>query len=500
MISSEINFRTTAVASAAAPRLAGESNMAFGQVMDAMKASDRNDRPLSDTRHPQHEVKFAGQSVKDKTDVPRDEKKDVPPREDVKQKDSAQRDEEPDQQETVKAEDTEGTEVEQKSSSEANSGDETGNPTQKEVATEDNTDPKATSGVETTIITVLAEMVHPTQNVGEGSNLVQSPETTTSELMGSTALSNAPSMSTGKSASDAAIMSQSAMAANVTGAETKKSPLDGKNDFLASLLDDMSGDGVAKSAKQGDTTSTSNNNSNASSGNNAASSTTSTATANSAVNSTASQQMAAATAIPQQTTPQNGQVAAPAKTVNTSSVEGSASPTANNAGSVSSNSVNSNLQSGHAAANARQTPAQQVQQQVAVHIRNAANDGVEKISVQLRPEHLGRVDVKLEISHDGRVQGVIQADTRETLDLLRQDARSLQQALKDAGLNADSQSFTFEHRNEGGNGRDNQGQQRVGSNSASSPNDGDILSGAELAEHVAIGYGINPNGLVDIRI
>jgi hypothetical protein len=32
------------------------------------------------------------------------------------------------------------------------------------------------------------------------------------------------------------------------------------------------------------------------------------------------------------------------------------------------------------------------------------------------------------------------------------------------------------------------------------PDEGDVMSGAELAEHVAIGYGINPNGLVDIRI
>ena len=141
-----------------------------------------------------------------------------------------------------------------------------------------------------------------------------------------------------------------------------------------------------------------------------------------------------------------------------------------------------------------------VQQQVAVHIRNAASEGVDKISVQLRPEHLGRVDVKLEISHDGRVQGVIQADTRETLDMLRQDSRALQQALKDAGLNADSQSFTFEHRNEGGQSQEGNGQSRMANNSGSMPDEGDVMSGAELAEHVAIGYGINPNGLVDIRI
>lgn len=153
-------------------------------------------------------------------------------------------------------------------------------------------------------------------------------------------------------------------------------------------------------------------------------------------------------------------------------------------------------QAGKGAANA-----QSVQQQVAVHIKNAAGDGVDRISVQLRPEHLGRVDVKLEISHDGRVQTVVQADNRHTLDMLRQDVKGLQQALRDAGLNADSQSFTFEHRQDGGQGQNPQQQAgNSGRGAASRPNDGDIISGAELAQHVAVGYGINSNGLVDIRI
>ncbi|PKR55918.1 flagellar hook-length control protein FliK [Thalassospira marina] len=145
--------------------------------------------------------------------------------------------------------------------------------------------------------------------------------------------------------------------------------------------------------------------------------------------------------------------------------------------------------------------AETVQQQVAVHIKNAASDGVDRISVQLRPEHLGRVDVKLEIHHDGHVQTVVQADNRQTLDMLRQDVKGLQQALRDAGLSADSQSFTFEHRQEGGQGQ-NQNQQagNSGRNGTSRPNEGDIISGAELAQHVAVGYGINSNGLVDIRI
>lgn len=196
---------------------------------------------------------------------------------------------------------------------------------------------------------------------------------------------------------------------------------------------------------------------------------------------------------PQGTTGANGTVTA------TGSADGSAQAVNGQFG-TSPNNLHQSGAAGQSAHAARQAPPQPVQQQVAVSIKNAASDGVDKISVQLRPEHLGRVDVKLEIGQDGRVQGVIQADTRETLDMLRQDARALQQALKDAGLNADSQSFTFEHRNEGGQSQDGNGQSRTAANQGSTPDEGDVLSGTELAEHVAIGYGINPNGLVDIRI
>ena len=47
---------------------------------------------------------------------------------------------------------------------------------------------------------------------------------------------------------------------------------------------------------------------------------------------------------------------------------------------------------------------------------------------------LGAVDVKLNINHDGRVTMVVSADRSDTLNLLKQDASSLTQALRDAGL------------------------------------------------------------------
>lgn len=324
-------------------------------------------------------------------------------------------------------------------------------------------------------------------------NPAQNAGGTTDGLLSSTALSQPAAGATAKSA------------LNGTDGTGTGTAADDNDSFIARIVDAMSGDGNAKSGLKSEN---SGNNTNAVTANNSTAQQNSAASGNASAaggsNQAAQQAMAAAANAPNmqpgaQSTA-TGATGNSTKSISaTGSAEGGTTQTANGplAGNSSLTQSNSAGQTAHTA---RSAPAQQVQQQVAVHIRNAASDGVDKISVQLRPEHLGRVDVKLEISHDGRVQGVIQADTRETLDMLRQDSRALQQALKDAGLSADSQSFTFEHRNEGGQSQDGNGQSRLANNSGSTPDEGNVMSGAELAEHVAIGYGINPNGLVDIRI
>jgi hypothetical protein len=90
-----------------------------------------------------------------------------------------------------------------------------------------------------------------------------------------------------------------------------------------------------------------------------------------------------------------------------------------------------------------------VAEQIAVRVARAVSEESSKISLQLRPESLGRVDVDLEIHRDGRVTALIVVEKSETLEWLRRDARHLEQALHDAGLKTDSQSLGFslrEHR------------------------------------------------------
>ena len=96
--------------------------------------------------------------------------------------------------------------------------------------------------------------------------------------------------------------------------------------------------------------------------------------------------------------------------------------------------------------------AQPATNQVFVQLTKAVQNGQNKITVQLRPEELGRVEVKLDIAGDGRVKAMVMADKPETLDLLQKDSRVLERALQEAGLKTDNNSLSFNLQGREGNG------------------------------------------------
>ena len=96
--------------------------------------------------------------------------------------------------------------------------------------------------------------------------------------------------------------------------------------------------------------------------------------------------------------------------------------------------------------------------QLKVQIDKGIKSGNDTINVQLRPDDLGRVEIKLEVQN-GDVKATVTADKPETLQLLKNDAPVLQQALHDAGLNADSTALSFQLRGE------QQQQRQTGQNS-----------------------------------
>ena len=81
--------------------------------------------------------------------------------------------------------------------------------------------------------------------------------------------------------------------------------------------------------------------------------------------------------------------------------------------------------------------------QVAARLSQGSKLGLSQIEIQLKPASLGAVDVKIELTHDGRVSAVISADRSDTLMQLQRGSGELQQALKDAGLQTDNGSLSF---------------------------------------------------------
>jgi flagellar hook-length control protein FliK len=90
------------------------------------------------------------------------------------------------------------------------------------------------------------------------------------------------------------------------------------------------------------------------------------------------------------------------------------------------------------------------QEQIAVQIKNAMQNGNSRLTVALHPVELGRVEVKLDIDKDKNVTATIVVDRPATLDMLRNDSKALERALQDAGLQTGNGSLSFNLRDSNG--------------------------------------------------
>lgn len=87
---------------------------------------------------------------------------------------------------------------------------------------------------------------------------------------------------------------------------------------------------------------------------------------------------------------------------------------------------------------------------LAVHIARKFEGGASQFEIRLHPAELGQLDISLSVADDGRVQAVLRAERPETLDILQRDARTLEQQLRQAGLDVGSNALSFSLSN--GNG------------------------------------------------
>ena len=100
---------------------------------------------------------------------------------------------------------------------------------------------------------------------------------------------------------------------------------------------------------------------------------------------------------------------------------------------------------------------------IAAEITRAATNGRTRFEIRLDPPELGRIDVKLDISDDGRIRTHLTVERSETLDLLQRDARGLERALQQAGLKSGDGGLQFSLRDDGSN----TGRNAAGGDSAS---------------------------------
>ncbi|MCT8971799.1 flagellar hook-length control protein FliK [Microbaculum marinisediminis] len=85
---------------------------------------------------------------------------------------------------------------------------------------------------------------------------------------------------------------------------------------------------------------------------------------------------------------------------------------------------------------------------MALRIAHEARDGKQHFEIALDPPELGRVEVRLEFSRDGRMTTHLLVDRSDTLDALARDARGLERALQAQGLKLDDGGVQYQLRDQ----------------------------------------------------
>ena len=132
-------------------------------------------------------------------------------------------------------------------------------------------------------------------------------------------------------------------------------------------------------------------------------------------------------------------------------------------------------------------------QMLPIEIGMQAVRGVTNFQIRLDPAELGRVEVKLQIHDNGEVKAHLSVDRVETLQMLRRDASTLQNAFEQAGLKQSPDGLTFSLRGEGQQGQQ-QEQRRQSGSSVEIPDE--LAMQAQLGEAVMRRVYI-PNSSID---
>lgn len=93
---------------------------------------------------------------------------------------------------------------------------------------------------------------------------------------------------------------------------------------------------------------------------------------------------------------------------------------------------------------AYQSPVQNLNMpHIAVEFVRHMRDGASRFQIRMDPPEMGRIDVKLDMDNAGNVNARLTVERADTLDLLQRDARALERALAQAGLDTGRTNLEF---------------------------------------------------------
>ena len=138
--------------------------------------------------------------------------------------------------------------------------------------------------------------------------------------------------------------------------------------------------------------------------------------------------------------------------------------------------------------------------QIKVSITKMVTSGDGQISIHLKPGELGHVDIRMNLTADGKTTIHIAAEKQDTLNLLQKDVSHLEKSLRDVGIKSEGSSLNFSLRDGSSQqGRHSQQQQGFTSNySENGSEDGTDTASIKAVRHYT-GY-ITMNSGLDISV
>ncbi|MGA8497288.1 MAG: flagellar hook-length control protein FliK [Xanthobacteraceae bacterium] len=134
---------------------------------------------------------------------------------------------------------------------------------------------------------------------------------------------------------------------------------------------------------------------------------------------------------------------------------------------------------------------------LAVAIASRAQAGSSQFDIRLDPPDLGRIDVRLDVSHDGQVTSHVTVDRADTLQLLQNQQPQLERALEQAGLKTADNGLQFTLRDQsfaGQNGNSGSDAQPSAAHLVIPDAEAPVIQAKQIYSRAGLGSG------VDIRV